>query len=206
MTLRIMLLGLVASMGFELPSGADVSRWMDSSRNWVVATVADPSGRCVEAVPADVLPTDCCQAQESCHAPIVVEQPKSCDDKAFEAVSNAMAGEFAADLVVAAKASEPEAIDPIPAVAEVVETPAVGLPAGEEVPCLVVAETKAEVAEVAEVVAEEPSVEAVELNETRDAVHERLERISTAVRLTREAAQAWAEVIDEPADEAVATH
>jgi hypothetical protein len=192
-----MLLGLVASMGFELPSGSDLTRWVDSTKCWVDATMADRSGRCVEAPQPDVSPTDCLQAKESCHAPIVVEQPKSSEDKAFEAASNAMAADFAADLL--AQTSEPKTLDTQTSIVEVLEVPAVGLPAGEELATQVVVEEKVEV--VAEVV--EGPVVTVEVTEV---MQERLDRISNAVRLTREAAQAWAEVIQDSVDETSPTH
>jgi hypothetical protein len=194
MTLRIMLLGLVASMGFELPSGADLSRWAESSSEWVNARMADQSVPGVEAEKPCSLPTDCLQANESCHAPIVVERPNSPEDKAFEAVTNKMATEFAADLIAKAPESQPSDLEP--SLVAVQETPAVGLPTGEELSSQVVPEEKVEVVEVIA----EPSVP-VEATEVTDEMQERLDRVSSAVRLTREAVQAWAEVIQDPVDE-----
>ncbi len=196
MTLRIMLLGLVASMGFELPSAPEVSRWLEASRNWVDATVADRSGSIVEVMSPDVRPTDCCQARETCLAPVAIELPKACDDKAFEAVSNAMATDFAADVV--AQATQPPTLEEETTIVEVavetLEIPAVGLPSGEELVTQVIPEEKPET--VAEVV-EEPSM-TVELTEE---AQDRLDRISNAIRLTREAAEAWADVLQDSADE-----
>jgi hypothetical protein len=197
MTLRIMLLGLVASMGFELPSGTDLERWTESGRNWVVAQMADQSVPGVEAPKPCVLPTDCLQAEETCRKPmIVVEQPDSSGDKAFEAVTNKLAADFAADLVAKAEEPKPTEPEPAPLIVAAPETPEVGLPAGEEMATQVVIETKVEVAEV--VVEPVVPVEVTEVTETRN---ERLDRISTAVRLTKEAVHAWAEVIQDPVDE-----
>ncbi|HEU5116673.1 MAG TPA: hypothetical protein VFT74_08345, partial [Isosphaeraceae bacterium] len=39
MVLRFVLVSLVASLGFELPHTADLSRWIDSSRTWLSAQV-----------------------------------------------------------------------------------------------------------------------------------------------------------------------
>jgi hypothetical protein len=185
-----MLLGLVASMGFELPSGADLSRWIDSSRCWVGSTVADRSGHCGEASKPDVVPADCRQAQESCPAPCLAMPPKLSEDQAFEAVTDAIAADFTADLV--AKAPEPQPVVEETTVVEVFEIPAVGLPAGEELVSQVVTEEKVDVA----VPAEKPVT-----TELTEAVQDRLERISSAVRLTRDAVQAWADVIQDPIDE-----
>jgi hypothetical protein len=193
MTLRIMLLGLVASMGFELPSGADLKRWAENGQGWVTATMADRSGHCVEAVPADVVLTDCRQAAESCHAPIVVEQPNASEDKAFEAASTAMVADFAADLVAKAPETLPSVLEPV---IEVVEAPEVGLPAGEEIATQVIVETKVDIVDVAEVT-EKPAT----TTELTEVMHERLDRISHAVRLTRDAVQAWADVVQDPIDE-----
>ncbi len=42
MVLRFVLVSLVASLGFELPRTADLSRWIDSSRTWLSAQVEAP--------------------------------------------------------------------------------------------------------------------------------------------------------------------
>ena len=62
MTLRIMLAGLVASMGLELPGGPDVSPWMRSGLDWVHARLADPSGPAFEANRPETELTDYRQA------------------------------------------------------------------------------------------------------------------------------------------------
>ena len=45
MTLRIMLMGLVASLGFELPSGADVSGWAKAGAAWARRRCSTRRGR-----------------------------------------------------------------------------------------------------------------------------------------------------------------
>jgi hypothetical protein len=205
MMLRIMLLGLVASMGFELPSGDDLACWTQSGREWVDARLADQTVPSVEVQKPCALPTDCLQAEksESCHAPIVVESVNSTEDKAFEAITTRMAADFAADLV--AKGDEPKSTEVEPSLVVAQEIPPVGLPCGEEIVCQVTLDEKVAVVEVTEVtkvveVVAEPSVP-VEVVEVTDVMQERLDRISAAVRLTREAVHAWAEVIQDPVDE-----
>lgn len=201
MTLRMMLLGLVASMGFELPSGADLSSWVNSTRVWVEASVADRSVGCVEAVVAESSPTDCRQALETSVEPPSEELTRTTEDLAFDAASTAMAADFVADL--AAQIDEPAA-EPTPMIAALVETDNVGLPDGEEQATLVIAEESTD--EVACVdLSDEETVEASPLAEASDAIQERIERIHSAVQRTQEAVQAWAEVIQDPADETIPT-
>src|SRR3954447_20208362 len=59
MALRIILMGLVASMGFELPGGLEVSAWAGPTPDQVCARQCIPSGPTVEADRPDVGPTDC---------------------------------------------------------------------------------------------------------------------------------------------------
>ena len=189
MTLRIMLLGLVASMGIELPSDADVSSWTRSGRDWVNARLVDLSGRSVEADPADAGPADCHQASTPTGSPVVAvaEDSTASADNAFEAVSGAMAADFSADLM--AIQAEESSTEAAPVALVVLETPAVGLPDGEETMC------QAARADEAEAVGPgEPTIES-------DESPSRLERVSSAVRLTREAVHAWAALIEESAEE-----
>jgi hypothetical protein len=214
MMLRIMLLGLVASMGFELPSGNDLACWTQSGREWVDARLADQTVPSVEVQKPCALPTDCLQAEksESCHAPIVVERSNSPEDKTFDAITTRMAADFAADLVAKGDESKSTEVEPSPVVVQ--EIPPVGLPCGEEVVYQVTLAEKVAVVEVTEVtkvvevvevakvveVVSDPIV-TVEVTEVTDTMQERLDRINSAVRLTREAVQAWAEVIQDPVDE-----
>ena len=69
MTLRIMLVGLVASMGYDLPSGPDLSCWAQAGRDWVHARMTDLTGSVVEADCPDLGPTDSCQAE----APVAIK-------------------------------------------------------------------------------------------------------------------------------------
>ncbi len=59
MVLRFVLVSLVASLGFELPHTADLSRWIDSSRTWLSAQVDGAKvvgDDVIEVVEEDALP------------------------------------------------------------------------------------------------------------------------------------------------------
>jgi hypothetical protein len=185
MTLRIMLLGLVASMGIELPSGADISSWTRSGRDWVASRLGDLPGPYVEADRADAGPTDCHQAGRPTESPVVAvaEDCGIAADLAFEAVSEAMAADFSADLLTMQAEESPSETAPVMLSSD--EPPAVGLPDGEETMTLAVPADEAE---------------AVEPDEETSESHSCLDRVSSAVRLTREAVQAWATLIQESAE------
>src|SRR4051812_14256862 len=165
MTLRIVLMGLVASMGLELPSGPEVSGWTRSGRDWAHARLADLSGAVIEAERPDPEPTDCRQADAS-HAvvlPGITEEAAAPVDAAFLAASEAMVAGFVAD-----SKSIQDDRSPVEVVPEMLssESPPVGLPAGEELPAV-------ESDEVGEATAE------------MDPLATRAERVSSAIQLTR---------------------
>jgi hypothetical protein len=180
MTLRIMLVGLVASMGFELPGTGDFSSWTQSGREWVSARMADLTGPVVEADGLGSGPTGCLQAEslDSIKSSVVAEPVKTSEDAAFAAISEAMATEFAADAVLTAKT--PLAVESEPTTLAV-EAPPVGLPDGEEL-----------AAQVA-------TASVVETAETEDV--SRSDRVSSALRETCEAVRAWVNLIQESTDE-----
>jgi hypothetical protein len=197
MTLRIMLVGLVASLGFELPSGSDVEGWAKASTAWVQAKMVDPSEPVSERKLDHAGPSDCQQVVENCEVPpLACESPKVEDpDVSFEAVLERIANGFAAD-VLASDRQEPPVDEVAPQVT--VEVPAsVGLPEGEERGCLVVPADEVKTAEVAWIEADRPA-EPVEVTIESPS---RLERISSAVRLTREAVEAWAAVMQMPVED-----
>ena len=216
MTLRIMLLSLVASLGLELPKDDTLSTWMHTGREWVVSMVGEPKECCGEPNKLDAAVAVChaTSAESSCR-PAVVEPSSMVADAAFETVTNALAADFAADPVVA-DALESKATDPSMSsveVAEMTEAPAVGLPDGEEMASLpVVAETVVQEAtptceeamdmELAEAATVEESTTSTEATEVTPS---RADRLAHALQLTRDAMNAWAEVMQEPAAEAVST-
>ncbi len=188
MALRFMLVSLVASMGFEMPTGADLSHWTRSGRDWADARMADLSGLRAEAGRVFADPAESARVDELSAA--VASCPGTTADLAFEAVGEGMATSFAADLALArveeskpaaeapnlARADEPAAVAPASA------EPVVNLAATAEADCLDASE------------AGDPAV-------ANSAEPSRADRISSAVRLTGEAVQAWANLIQSSADE-----
>jgi hypothetical protein len=181
MTLRIMLVGLVASMGFELPSSGDLSCWTQSSREWVNARMADLTGSFAEADRLGSGSTGCLQAEspDSIEPPIIAGSVKPSDDAAFVAVSEAMVIGFMADTMPTA--GMPLPVEDDPAILAV-EVPPVGLPDGEE---------------LATHVAPASNDMATETRE--DASHP--DRISSVLRVTGEAVRAWVNLIRESTEE-----
>ncbi len=184
MTLRIMLVGLVASLGFEPPSVPDVSRWAQAGTAWVRARMLDQSEAEVGCQLDLAVPSDCHQVHQSFEVPpIVLDSEPGADDVAFQVVTEEISADLIADLKTLQREEEPLG----PSLAA--EPTA---PVGEDKGCLVVS-------------SDEP-VEVATIDESRPADQvnpaiaspDRHERISSAVRLTREALNAWAELIQQP--------
>jgi hypothetical protein len=196
MTLRIMLVSLVASLGFELPSGSDVSCWANASAAWVQAHMLDEPGPVIECKLDLVESSDCRRVDETFEVPAVCCNKETESDAAFKAVTDEVAADLSADLL----ASHREEVPSDQVNTKVVcEMPApVGLPEGEEVGCLVVLADEAETAQITwteDVLPAEP-VESPA----------RVDRVSSAVRLTREAVQAWADLMQQSVEECHPTH
>ena len=115
MTLRIMLVGLVASMGFELPSGGDFS----------AGPVRPGMGQREDGRPDGVLrrgrspdsgSTGCLQAESPIRSSrsVLAESVKTSDDAAFVAVSEAMVDRFVADSMPTAETPLPVEDEPAP--------------------------------------------------------------------------------------------
>jgi hypothetical protein len=197
MTLRIMLVGLVASMGFELPSGGDLSSWTQSGREWVNARMADLTGSVVEADCLGSGSTGCLQAEspDSIGPSVVAEPAKAADDAAFDAVSEAMVAEFVADTMPMAEMPSPIEDDPATVG---VEAPPVGLPDGEELAAQVAPASDVEPADAFES-DDMPADATTETEEAEDA--SRADRVSSALRVTGEAVRAWVSLIRVSTDE-----
>ena len=179
MLLRLMLVSLATSMGLELPSSHEVTRWADSGKAWVHAQMCDSPAPAAEVLPP-VEPVAAGLAAEA--------------DLAFAAASGAILSDFAADPVVVASVKLPpgEACRDLAPV-DSVELVVVALPAGEEV------ETVIEIAATTEpgfMVSDELAAA-----EEQDDAPARSDRLAEAIRLSREAAHAWAAVIQEPVAE-----
>jgi hypothetical protein len=195
MTLRIMLVGLVASLGFEPPSGSDVSSWAQAGRAWFQARMLDHSGPVVEPKLDLDGPSDCRQVVEKCEVPTSVCEKQADPDEAFKTVSETIVADLSADLLANHREESPT--DQVASKVATDEPSPIALPEGEEVGCLVVVAEEAKTAEVAWSEEARPA-ESVEPIVEPPA---RLDRVSSAVRLTREAVQAWAELMQQPVDE-----
>ena len=184
MALRFLLVSLVAGMGCELPSQTDVAAWARTGREWVDARVGDTARLKVEAELALAGLRGRLRARSPTPVaprPTSVEVPSTRDDLAFEAVVEKMASDFAADLA-AIEESKPEdeavvVVEPFREMPPAAWTdPEPAAPAFEEV-----AEAPAEVSAP-----------------PRETPASRSEKISAAVRLTKQALGAWASLIQPP--------
>ena len=208
MFLRLILVSLVTSMGLELPSDRDVSRFTESVSAWANANICHLAGPDVET--ATVIET-----------PVTAEIIEVCEsapaDVTFESVQAEIAAEFATESL-AVVAETPALLDSCgePEVVTLTESTTIGLPDGEEL-ATVVTVVGNELATA--VIVEEASVESIstasndldtasdfdwaadELEVEADAPASD-DQVTAAVRLTREAAQAWAGLFQQAADDA----
>jgi hypothetical protein len=192
MALRIILMGLVASMGFDVPSGPEFSSWTQSGRAWVHARMVDLTGSDVEADQPDAEPTGCLQADAS-----ITVEPSPSVDKTFVDVSEAMVAGFVADAMT--MTNEPSTTEAAPATLAGEPAP-VGLPFGEELPGW--ASTGSDTDPAGTVESKEVAGEETTLT---DEAPTRLDRISSAVQLSRDAVQAWTNLMREAADDCLPT-
>ena len=193
MALRCLLVGLVASLGFELPSGQEVTSWTRPGRDWVAArtiTLADLQanaatwlGGAEPAAPPAVAP-----ALVAVPVPSAEAIP---DDLAFVAINEAMASSFAADFAVA---QLEEAAD---AAAE--QAPA---PAAEAIAAVT---NEPELESMALAHAEpEASASADPVEATDESGSTPASRLNLAVRATRQAMDAWTSLVQAVGREVVA--
>ena len=181
MALRVLLVGLVASLGFELPTGPDLASWAKSGRAWVDARAAELSGLRLEAEQALAGPTDGERAEGPAPS---TEVASSRADLIFEATVEAMASEFAVDLALMKEATPAE--EAVVVVERFQERP----PAAETDPG---PESESD-EQASEGLAEVVPVPAPSIAPPASPASP-IEKLSTAVRLTREAVNAWASLI-----------
>lgn len=173
--MRFLLVSLVAGMGFELPSSSDVASWTQASRDWVDARMGDLMSLKVEAERAFAEAADCEREAGPVAAPVEVAADPTPADLAFEAVVEKMASDFAADL---AAIEEPE-----PAAEALVKVESF-----QEMPPAVWTESEPVIPTFEKVAEARPEV----VIPTGDEATQRVEKLSTAVQLTRQALNAWA--------------
>lgn len=134
MGLRLLLVGLVAGLGLDLPTGQDLERWAHSGQTWLCGTldqwnewaprgdetlcIAAPTAPASEPAPSATTPITTAQTQSTPTEP-------NADDE-FAAVVDDMVDEFAADSTPAATqlAHEPAASQALPPAPAPVVSPA----------------------------------------------------------------------------------
>ena len=194
MFLRLILVSLVTSMGLELPSDRDVSCFTESVSAWANANICHLAGpETVANIAADAGIVEVCEPAPA--------------DVTFESVQAEIAAEFVAEsLVVADETPTVYASCGEPEVVTVTEVISIGLPDGEELATIVtVDEVPVESISIASIDAE------TDVDADLDLVDAELEveadapapadSVADAVRLTREAAHAWACLFQQATDE-----
>lgn len=194
MTLRFMLVGIVASMGFEMPTAQDLASWSRSGCNWFDARMADVSCLQAEAARALELVTDCERVDDPALAPAPLaasEVAPTGADLTFDAVVDGMARDFSADLA----SIEAEKSFDVEEYITIVE------PFEEMLPAVASEPQPAPTPEpVVEAIAEadpepEPAMQPALTPVSVVQAESRVAKISSAVRLTRQALGAWAALI-----------
>jgi hypothetical protein len=184
MALRFLLVSLVAGMGLELPSGQELSRWTRAGREWAGARMIELSSIRAEAQRALLGPTDC-ERNGAIAAPAeaVIDGPSTAD-LAFDVVVEGMASTFAADMA-AIQADRPEWIATPDVIAD--------QPPDEEPPMLAWVDPEPEPASFSAPAETQPAAVA---ETPTSPIATRVDRLSMAVRLTRQAVIAWASLIE----------
>ena len=201
MALRCLLVGLVASLGFELPSSQDVTSWTALGQNWVSARSADLSALQAEATgwltatdPTLRPRTDqvaTAEAEPMAVAEATTEAAASPADLAFDSIGEGMALAFGTDLE-AIRAEGATDARKLEAASEVVATVEPQPQPEDERMTLAFPAPSADLTD--EEGMDQDEIAAI-----------RADRLSSAVRLTREAVQAWASVIESVGDEVIPT-
>lgn len=209
MALRCLLVSLVATLGFELPSGQDVTSWTMSGQSWVSARGGDlasmgsaTSGwlglNDPDLVTTLVGPTLAAASSQVIAAAEATAAAESAD-LAFESVGEGMTLTFADDIEAnRAKLDAPlptTEVEPIVAAAVepilVVAVEPLCQPETDAMELAFPAPDAALVADGSEQVEEDESVVA--------------ERLSSAVQLTRDAVQAWTSLVQSVGSEMILT-
>ena len=205
MVLRCLLVSLVASLGFELPSGQDVTSWTMSSRSWVSARAVDLSALGAEASgwlglndPTVQRMAELAATKAESTSEPETTLPSLTAEFAFELINEDMALSFADDQARLLAATVAEA----PPIGEA-ESPASGELAGETI-----ASTEPvpnpELDPLARIFAG-PVTDSIDEapGTTPDVVLVPTDRLNSAVRLTREAVHAWASLAQAMGSEVV---
>ena len=221
MALRCLLVSLVATLGFELPSGQDVTSWTMSGQSFVAARAGDVASmgstasgwlglNDSDSVAKLIGPT---LAAESAQVVASAETAAatSSADLAFESVGEGTVLTFADDILAAPAGVE----TPLPAT----EVEPVMVAAADAEPIIVAAaDAEPIIVAVTEPVCQPetnamnlafPAAEAELATEESEQVEESdsvvAEQLSSAVQLTRDAVQAWTSLVQSVGSEMVLT-
>ena len=196
MALRCLLVSLVASLGFDLPSNRDVTSWKVMGRDWYAARAIDLSAMGAEASgwlganDPTMKPSAALAETPAPPAAMAMAMASGPDesirrrDLAFDAVGEELAAALAADRRLLAEANPvPTPVADAPAIEVVVLAPA-------EPPCR------------PEAVADDLAFPVPDAADTADEADDAGEetpappgRLASAVRLTRDAVQAWTALV-----------
>ncbi len=188
MALRFLLVGLVIGLGVELPSGDEIASWVRAGSDWVQARIDGALGpeALAEAKPTDdaafaAIVDEMAGAFASDRAAVVDGKAGASpsDDAAFAAIVDEMAGAFASDRALAERPAPPKrlAFEPI----EVPDDPE------SDLGFALNRESQGE--------GRTPEPAAIEIAKAPAAESTAEGRLASAIRLTREAGAAWANVL-----------
>ena len=205
MVLRCLLVSLVASLGFELPSGKDVNLWTSSSQTWVSARATDLSALGAEAAgwlglndPTMRRTSELDTNEVNANQPIEVEAPALSAEFAFELINEDMALSFADDQ---ARLLAATIVETAPVTAA--ETIILNEPDGEAL-ALADSPLNPESGTSTQALAGSESTPTLQPDEVSpESSAAPTDRLYSAVRLTREAVHAWASLAQAMGSEVV---
>lgn len=196
MALRCLLVSLVASLGFELPSGQDVTAWTTSGGDWISARTVDLSALGAEASgwlgindPTMKPRTEVLVATPAPSPTGNDESASPSTDLAFDSINEGMARAFADDSETALAETVPVAL------------------AQEATPATSVEILRQPAADSLALAFPAPATAATD-EEGDDSVTSTpapVDRLSSAVRLTRDAVEAWASLVQSVGNESILT-
>lgn len=110
MGFRVLLVGVVAGLGLDLPSGSDLQHWMASGRGWVEQQVVAWTIERSAVGPVEAPAVDQVEAADAAPA-----GPKAVADDVFDTVVNRMKASFAAPAapIVAPEAPRLATFEPV---------------------------------------------------------------------------------------------
>jgi hypothetical protein len=197
MALRLVLVSAVAGLGLSLPSGDDLSVWVLRARNWINARLAEWDPPIVNEEGAFVFAAEATEPTPTEPTPTQATAPPSSAARAeaidlvFDAVQDEMAASFASDLIPVEPAPKALLAEAETKVAPIEAPEFDPMEVGDDLyPGLAFALNRE-----AEGVVIAPPAPAASRSEHPAPAASRSEQWAQAIRLTREAAYAWANLL-----------